>query len=132
MEKHKPKYDLEERTKEFGKRIIRLCKALPNNAINDRLIRQVVGSGDSVGANYAEANDALSKQDMLKGIRICRKEAKETKLHLELLVEANSTLAPRMQKLIQEARELVSIFSAIIKKLQKSKQDKDDNGADTD
>ena len=91
MEKHKPKYDLEERTKEFGKRIIRLCKALPNNAINDRLIRQVVGSGDSVGANYAEANDALSKQDMLKGIRICRKEAKETKLHLELLAEARES-----------------------------------------
>ena len=92
----KPKYDLEARTTEFGKRVIRLCKVLSNNAINDRLIRQVVGSADSVGANYREANDALGKQDMVHSIKICRKEAKESKHHLELIEEANKHLSQRM------------------------------------
>lgn len=109
--------NLEDRTNEFGKRVIRLCRALPKDAVNDRLIRQAVGSGNSVGANYREANDALSKKDMLNRFRIVRKEAKECKMHLEQIAEANPYLAPRMQNLIQEADELKRIFSAIITKL---------------
>ncbi len=109
--------NLEQRTNEFGKRVIRLCRALPNNPVNDRLIRQAVGTGNAVGANYCEANDALSKKDMLNRFRIVRKEAKEAKLHLEQLAEANPSVAPRMQNLIQEADELKRIFSSIIVKL---------------
>ena len=110
-------FDLEERTLEFGKRVIRLCRALPLDAVNERLIKQVVGSADSVGSNYREANDALSKKDMINRLRITRKEAKETKLHLQLIAEANPLFSPRMQNLIQEADELKRIFSTIIGKL---------------
>ena len=115
--KNQHEFDLEDRTTEFGRRVIRLCRALPKNAINDRLIRQVVGSSDSVGANYREANDALSRKDMINRLRIVRKEAKEAKHHLELIEEANPEFKSRMQNLINESDELKRIFSAIIDKL---------------
>ncbi len=116
-DKNQHKFDLENRTTEFGRRVIRLCRALPKNAINDRLIRQVVGSADSVGANYREANDALSRKDMINRLRIVRKEAKESKHHLELIETANPEFKNRMQNLINESDELKRIFSAIIDKL---------------
>jgi len=72
------KFDLERRTTEFAKRIIRLCKELPRNSMNSRLVGQIVGSAGSIGANYREANDALGKKDFLHRLKISRKEAKET------------------------------------------------------
>ena len=75
--KNKSNYDLEDRTTEFARRVIRLCKVLPNNSINYRLTGQAVGSAGSVGANYREANDALGKKDFIHRLRISRKEAKE-------------------------------------------------------
>lgn len=115
----KCKYDLEERTTEFAKRVIRLCKALPKNSINYRLIGQAVGSAESVGANYREANDALGKKDFIHRLKIARKEAKEIIHWLELVEEANLKLKPRMQDLKQEARELKNILSSIINKSEK-------------
>lgn len=111
-------FDLEERTTEFAKRVVRLCYALPANAINNELIKQVIRSADSIGANYREANDALSKKDKLNRFRITRKEAKESKHHLEIITEANKNLEPRMKNLIQESDELKRIFSKIIEKLE--------------
>ena len=72
------KYDLEDRTLELGKEIIRLCKILPANTINFRLIDQSVRSGTSFGANYREANEAFTKKDFIYRMKICRKESKET------------------------------------------------------
>jgi len=69
-----PKYDLEERTLDFGKRTIRMAKSLPKNTINFKLIDQVVRSGTSMGANYREANETETKKDFKYRIRICRKE----------------------------------------------------------
>ncbi|MFZ6015756.1 MAG: four helix bundle protein [Patescibacteria group bacterium] len=57
------KFDLEERTLEFAKRIIRLCKKLPRNTINQQLVKQIVRSSSSIGANYREANDSLGEKD---------------------------------------------------------------------
>ena len=68
-------FDLEERTTKFAKAVIRLCKSLPRNPINDRLVSQVVGAAGSVGANYREANDALGKKDFLQRMKIARREA---------------------------------------------------------
>jgi len=112
----KHKFDLEERTTEFAKRVIRLCKALPKNSMNNRLIGQVVGLAGSMGANYREANDALGKKDFLHKMRIARRESKETLYWLELIEEANPELRPRMPGLKEEATELRNIFSAIINK----------------
>jgi len=125
----KYKYDLEDRTTEFTKRVIRLCKVLPKNQINYRLIGQAVGSAGSVGANYREANDALGKKDFIHRLKIVRKEAKEAKevIHwLELIEEANPELKPRMQDLKQEGKELRNILSSIISNSeQKDKSKKD-------
>ena len=110
--------DLEERTTNFAKRIVRLCKTLPKDKINYRLIDQIVRSGGSIGANYREANEALSKKDFIYRIRISRKETKETSHWLELIEEANPGFSMRMQDLYREAVELRSIFSAIIMKVE--------------
>jgi len=72
--------DLEDRTLEYGKRIIRLCKALPKNTINFKLIDQVVRSGTSMSSNYREANETETKKDFKFRIRICRKEGKRNNL----------------------------------------------------
>jgi four helix bundle protein len=115
----KKKFDLEERTLEFAKRVVRLCKELPVNPVNDKLISQVIRSAGSVGANYREANDSLGEKDFLMRLKISRKEAKETHFWLELIIEANPSLKKRMENLFQESLELKKILSSIISKLQK-------------
>ncbi len=114
-------FDLEERTTKFAKRVIKLCKALPKNPINNRLIGQAVGSAGSVGANYREANDCLGKKDFLHRMRISRKEAKEALHWLELIEEANPEFKSKMNNLKKENRELKSILSAIITNTEKKK-----------
>jgi 23S rRNA-intervening sequence protein len=73
-------FDLEERTAKFGEDVIRFVKKVPRTPKNDRLISQLVGCGTSVGANYSEANEAVSKKDFKCTIGRCVKEAKETKV----------------------------------------------------
>ncbi len=108
--------ELENRTTEFAKRIIRLCKELPKDRINNPLVNQIVRSAGSVGANYREANEALGKKDFAHRLRIARKEAKETQHWLELIEEANPELSERMNSLFKETQEIRSILSAIIEK----------------
>jgi four helix bundle protein len=109
-------YDLEDRTLEFGKRIIRMCKALPKNTINFKLIDQVMRSGTSMGANYREANETETKRDFKFRMRISRKEGKETIYWLHLIIEANPEFIERIEPLLQETTELVKIFAAILEK----------------
>jgi four helix bundle protein len=113
-------WDLEKRTTEYAKSVIRLCKSLPRNPINDRLINQVVGSSGSGGANYREANDALGKKDFAQRMRIARREAKESLHCLELILEANSNKNIEIQALMQEAEELKNILSSITIKIEKA------------
>lgn len=108
--------DIEKRTTEFAKRIIRLCKALPTNTINRRLVDQIVRSAGSVGANYREANEAVGKNDFVYRLRIARKECKETEHWLELIMETNPDFEERMGEIFQECIELRNILSAIIEK----------------
>ena len=108
------RFDLEKRTTDFAKRVIRLCHALPKNSVNARLSGQAVGSAGSIGANYREANDAVGKKDFVLRLKIARREAKECLHLLELVSEANPILSKRMTKLQQEANELNKILSAII------------------
>ena len=106
-------YDLEERTARFGEAIIDFAKAIPQSAVTNRIISQLVGAGTSVGANYVEADDAVSKKEFLKNIGTCRKEARETKHFLRMIVRAIPELKPQARKLWMEARELHLIFSKI-------------------
>ena len=115
----KPKrFDLEERTTKFAKLVIRLCRSLPRDAVNLRLVTQIVGSAGSIGANYREANDALGKRDFALRVKTARKEAKETLHWLELIEEANPSVRHEIALLKSEAIELRNILSAIINKIQ--------------
>jgi four helix bundle protein len=106
-------YDLEERTARFGEAVIDFAKTIPRGPLTDRIIAQLVGAGTSVGANYVEANDAVSKKDFLKSIGTCRKEARETKHFLRVTVRAVPQLKPQARPLRIEAKELHLIFSKI-------------------
>jgi four helix bundle protein len=106
-------YDLEERTARFGEAVIDFAKTIPQDAVTNRLITQLVGAATSVGANYVEADDAVSKKEFLKNIGTCRKEARETKHFLRMIVRAVPGVKPEARKLWSEARELHLIFSKI-------------------
>lgn len=106
-------YDLEERTARFGEAIIDFAKTIPQSAVTYRITSQLVGAGTSVGANYVEADDAVSKKEFLKSIGTCKKEAREVKHFLRMAVRAKSELKSQGRKLWIEARELHLIFSRI-------------------
>jgi len=109
-------YDLEERTALFAEKIIELCKKAPKSRITMPIIDQLIRSGTSIGANYHEANGASSKKDFKNKIFICKKEAKETKYWLRLLVKAVDELKEEARNLWREAHEFTLIFSKIASK----------------
>jgi len=110
-------YDLERRTFEFAKAVRAFMKKLPRTISNIEDGKQVIRSSGSVGANYIEANESLSKKDFLMRIKISRKEAKESSYWL-LLVDTNGNqeLEKERKNLHREATELMMIFSAIMRK----------------
>jgi len=110
------RYDLEERTYKFALKVAVVCKRFPKGISNIEYMRQLIRSSGSVGANYIEANEALSKKDFMMRIKICRKEAKESIYWLKLLMDTNTEDAKSETiALINEATELKKIFSSILK-----------------
>ena len=110
-------YDLDERTFQFAKAVRLFVKTLSITAANIEDGKQVIKASGSVGANYREANESLSKKDFVMRIKICRKEAKESAYWLRLIHETNGLKnADDAQNLIQEANELKKIFSSILEK----------------
>jgi four helix bundle protein len=109
-------YDLEERTAKFGEAVIGLAKKVKTGPVNSPLISQLVRSATSVGANYAEADDAYSKKEFLMKIGICKKEARETKHWLRMLATAEPGMKDDARGLWQEAKELHLIFAASMRK----------------
>ena len=108
-------FDLEERTSKFGEAIIALAKKIPVTEVTRPLIGQIVRSGTSVGANYVEADDAVSKKDFRFKIGTCKKEARETKYWLRMVVAANDTVRTEARQLWSEAKQLHLIFAAILR-----------------
>lgn len=110
-------YDLEERTYLFAGAVRAFVKKLPRTVCNHEDVKQVLRSSGSVGANYIEANEALSKKDFRHRIRISRKESKETRYWLRLLdTQDSEPLNAERDKLIQESTERMRIFGAILQK----------------
>ena len=107
-------YDLEERTARFGEAVIRFAKDIPKTQVNLPLIRQLVRAGTSIGANYCEADDGVSKKDFRNKIGISKKEARETKHWLRMIGAAEPDMKDAARNLWQEAKEihliLVTIF----------------------
>ena len=108
-----PTYDLEERTARFGEAVIDFAKTIRQGPTTDRIISQLIGAATSVGANYIEADDSVSKKEFLKCIGICKKEARETKHFLRMAVRAVPALRPEARKLWMEGKELHLIFARI-------------------
>ena len=110
-------YDLEDRTLEFAKRVRAFVKRLPKTPANIEDGRQLIKASGSVGANYIEANESLSKKDFLMRIKICRKEAKESRYWLRLVdTDSRNELEKERETLENEARELTHIFGSIVTK----------------
>ena len=108
--------DLAARTKQFARRVIRLYVALPKETVAQVLGKQALRSGTSVGANYREANRARSKAEFVSKIGDCLKEADETAYWLELLADEGIVANSRLEPLLQETNELISILVTISKR----------------
>jgi len=114
-------YDLEERTEAFAKKVRDFVRRLPKDLTNIEYSRQLIRASGSVGANYIEANEALSTKDFLMRIKISRKEAKESRYWLRL-VEAADGQSHEQESLIQESKELLMIFSTILRNTSRGKE----------
>lgn len=109
-------YDLEDRTFEFARRVRAFVKALAHHVANVEDGKQLIRASGSVGANYIEANESLGKKDFKMHIKISRKEAKESAYWLRLVdVGDDGAMRNEQDALAQEARELMSIFGAILR-----------------
>jgi len=114
-ESSKP-YDLEERSFQFARASRTFVKLLPRTITNIEDVKQFVRASGSIGANYIEANEAIGKKDFVTKIKICRREAKESRYWLRL-IDADGKLEPEQRRLLGEAEELMKIFGAIVRNL---------------
>ena len=117
-----PKYDLEERTYNFAKDVRLWLKKISKTLINVEDIKQLIRSSGSVGANYIEANEALSKKDFIMRMRISRKESKETTYWIRLILDTiqDAELKKEGIHLLNESIQLTKICSSIIENSLKS------------
>lgn len=127
MLKTKANYNLESRTEKFSENIIDLIRGIKKDIVINPIVSQLIRSASSIGANYCEANGACSKKDFKNKIYICKKEAKETKYWLNLLLKASPQNSEICKKYLQEAHELTMIFSKIIITMEKGKECKEQN-----
>ncbi|MDY6953537.1 MAG: four helix bundle protein [Thermodesulfobacteriota bacterium] len=107
---------LEQRTRAFAVRIIRLSTKLPNTPEGRAIRYQITKSGTSMGANYREANRARSKADFKNKINICESEASETQYWLEVISDLGWLSLEKLEPEMDECGELLAVFSSIGKK----------------
>jgi four helix bundle protein len=115
QEHTKGKFDLTERTARFGEAVIRFAKTLPVTPVTRNMITQLLDASTSVGANYNEADEGVSKKDFRNKIGICKKEARESKYWLRMMATAVPEKKAEDRPLWQEAKELHLIFSTIFR-----------------
>lgn len=111
-----PRYDLEERTSVFGENVIPFAKRVPVNPVTLPLISQLVGASTSVGANYCEADEADTRKEFRYRIGLCKRESRETKFQIRMIVAAEPGMRDDGRALWQEAKELTKIFAAILRR----------------
>jgi four helix bundle protein len=110
------KFDLEERTLTYARKVREFVKKLPKMPANKPDSIQLIRASGSVGANYIEANEAVSRVDFIYRAKVCRKESKESTYWLKLIdIDGADMLVPERDSLIIESTELVRIFSAMIR-----------------
>ncbi|MCE9545477.1 MAG: four helix bundle protein [Planctomycetia bacterium] len=109
-------FDLAERTAKFGEAVIRFAKKIPDSVVTSPLIKQLVRSGTSIGANYIEADDAGSWKAFRYRLGICLRESRETQHWLRMLAVASPDCAEKARELWREAKELCRIFASILRR----------------
>lgn len=115
------KYELHinKRAFDFVVNVIGLCRLLPKDEINKVLINQILRSVTSIGANLEEATGAHTRQEFINCTNIARREARETDYWLKLIYEVNNqSIKNRMEKILKESNEIISILTSSVKKLQ--------------
>lgn len=120
MKDGKPE-DIKERAFKFAVRIVALCKSLPKDETNRVLINQIIRSATSIGANLEEARGSRTKAEFVNSTNIAKKESRETYYWLRMIYEINNqTIKDRMNDLLKESNEIVSILTSSVKTLQKN------------
>ncbi len=114
-ENEKP-FDIQERTFQFGVRIIKFVDKLPHTLSATELGRQLLKSGTSIAANMEEAKGAESRNDFIHKTNIAYKEARETHLWLGMVKAALLPGSTEVIDLSSECEELIRIFYTILKK----------------
>ena len=124
MSKNKRVFDLEERLIGFAVRIIRTAESLPKTRVGNHIAGQLIRCGTSPASNYGEAQSAESRSDFIHKMKVCLKELRETRIWLLMIVKANLIKpASKLEPLIHENDELISIFVTSVKSA-KQKEDK--------
>jgi four helix bundle protein len=114
-------YDLEDRTTTYAINVIKFCKTARKDFVTTPLLTQLVRCASSIGANYCEADDAESPADFRHKIGICKKESRETKYFLNLMLTIIPESRATLEILCQEAKELNLIFNKIYMKVNNKK-----------
>lgn len=102
--------EMKKRTKEFAKRMIRLCRSLPSTRESMLIADQLFRAGTSVGANYRAACRARSKAEFVSKLGVALEEADESMYWLEIISESKILKEKLLQPLIEEANQIVSIL----------------------
>ncbi|MGD9126328.1 MAG: four helix bundle protein [Planctomycetia bacterium] len=116
------RFDLEERLIDFAVRIIKLSDSLPKTDVGHHIRKQVLRSGTSPAPNYGEAQSAESRNDFIHKMKLALKELRETKIWLRMIIQADLLPSTRLEPLLQENEELISIFVTSIQTAQKNKE----------
>ena len=115
---HTAQRNLQERTCSFAQNVRAFVRTLPRTISNIEDGKQLIRSSGSIGANYLEASEAMSKRDAIRILKICRKESKESHYWLRIIfTDKQPSLEEQRQQLASEAQQFLYIFSSIVSKL---------------
>ncbi len=122
MNQQKANKDLRERTYQFALRVIKMVQSLPRNQVSKILSDQLLRSVTSIGANVEEAYAGLSRKDFIHSMNISRKEARETKYWIRLIIDSDLVDKGKVEELLLENEEIIKILTSIFKTLQQGKK----------
>jgi len=116
MSKENKIFDIEERLIDFAVRIIRTAESLPKTKVGNHIAGQLIRCGTLPAPNYGEAQSAESRSDFIHKMKVSLKELPETRIRLLMIVKANLIKpASKLEPLINENNELISIFVTSVK-----------------
>lgn len=105
--------DIKARSYEFALKIIKFVRIMPRDIASAVLVKQLIRAGTSIGANIEEAQGASSKKDFINKMNIAKREVRETKYWLRLIMDSETLNNIQSRDLIKEVDELIKILTAI-------------------